>query len=100
MAASSFVLPSYLFSEIRHVWSVPDTGRLPGLGGIRARGQRHLILRYSRSGQAFQVQYMDQLIPRLVDPTYGPILERIQENQGIYEFVNPVFRLYVKLRNF
>jgi hypothetical protein len=45
------------------------------------------------------VQYVDQLIPRLVERKYGPALERVDERQGIYEFVDPVFRLYVRLRN-
>ena len=46
------------------------------------------------------VQYVDQLVPRLVDPRYGPVLRRTSERQGVYEFVNPVLRLYIKLRNF
>jgi hypothetical protein len=45
------------------------------------------------------VQYVDQLIPRLVERKYGPALGRVDERQGIYEFVDPVFRLYVRLRN-
>jgi hypothetical protein len=45
------------------------------------------------------IQYVDQLMPRLVDRKYGPALERVDERQGIYEFVDPVFRLYVRLRN-
>jgi hypothetical protein len=35
-----------------------------------------------------------------VDPTYGPVLKRIPEVQGVYEFVNPVLRLYNRLRAF
>jgi hypothetical protein len=41
---------------------------------------------------------VDQLIPRLVDAQYGPVLSRVMEKPGVYEFVNPVFRLYVRLR--
>lgn len=46
------------------------------------------------------IEYIDQLIPRLVDRKYGPILFRHGEKQGVYEFQNPVLRLYVRLRNF
>ena len=44
------------------------------------------------------IQYVDQLLPRLIDPNYGPALRRIPERQGIYEFLNPILRLYVNLR--
>jgi len=53
-----------------------------------------------KEADGFDIQYIDQLIPRLVDPKYGPVLERMVENQGIYEFVNPIFRLYAKMRAF
>jgi Cdc6-like AAA superfamily ATPase len=46
------------------------------------------------------VQFVDQLIPRLVDSSFGPVLSRVSERQGVYEFVNPVLRLYVNLRQF
>ena len=46
------------------------------------------------------IQYVDQLLPRLLDERYGPVLVRKPENPGIYEFVNPVFRLYVRLHHF
>jgi Cdc6-like AAA superfamily ATPase len=46
------------------------------------------------------IEYIDQLIPRLVDKKYGPILFRHAEKQGVYEFENPVLRLYIRLRNF
>ncbi|HOW27511.1 MAG TPA: AAA family ATPase [Elusimicrobiota bacterium] len=45
----------------------------------------------------FDIPYVDQLLPRLIDANYGPILYR--EKQGVYEFLNPVFRVYVTLRN-
>lgn len=45
------------------------------------------------------IEYVDQLMPRLVDKKFGPALERVDERQGMYEFVDPVFRLYVRLRN-
>jgi hypothetical protein len=44
------------------------------------------------------VEFVDQLMPRLVDQKYGPVLIRLEEGQGVYEFNNPVFRVYVKLR--
>jgi Cdc6-like AAA superfamily ATPase len=48
--------------------------------------------------QGLGVEFIDQLMPRLVDPSYGPVLVRLEDRQGIYEFANPVFRVYVKLR--
>jgi hypothetical protein len=36
----------------------------------------------------------------LVDKTFGPVLFRHPERQGTYEFINPVLRLYIRLRNF
>lgn len=47
-----------------------------------------------------QIDYVDQLIPRLVDKAFGPVLFRHPERQGTYEFVNPILRLYIRLRNF
>ena len=40
-----------------------------------------------------KIDYVDQLIPRLLDKSYGPVLFRHTERQGTYEFVNPVLRL-------
>lgn len=58
-----------------------------------------VILKQSRQvAEEFDVQFIDQLIPRLVEKKYGPILERVPERQGTYEFVNPVLRQYIKLR--
>ena len=48
----------------------------------------------------FDIQYVDQLVPRLLDLKFGPVLSRVPERQGIYEFINPVFKLYVQLRQF
>jgi Cdc6-like AAA superfamily ATPase len=53
-----------------------------------------------RDAEDLNIQYIDQLVPRLVDPKYGPVLRRISETQGVYEFVNPVLRLYTQLRHF
>ena len=43
-----------------------------------------------------EIENMDQIIPRLVDKKYGPVLSKIRK--GVYEFVDPVFRIYVNLR--
>lgn len=52
-----------------------------------------------KDAEEFDVDYLDQNLPRLLDKKFGPVLRRIPEGQGIYEFINPVFRLYVNLRN-
>jgi hypothetical protein len=59
---------------------------------------RILLKQTRKDAEDLDILYLDQLVPRLVDPTYGPILRRVPERQGIYEFVNPVLRLYVSLR--
>jgi len=56
-----------------------------------------VVLKNSRTvAEELGAQFIDQVMPRLVDPKYGPVLERI--DQGIYEFVNPVLRQYIKHR--
>jgi Cdc6-like AAA superfamily ATPase len=60
-----------------------------------------IVLRTARQdAEELDVQYVDQLIPRLVEKKYGPVLERVPERQGTYEFVNPVLRQYIRLREF
>lgn len=60
-----------------------------------------VVLKTARQdAEDLDVQYVDQLMPRLVDKKYGPVLERVGEKQGVYEFVNPVLRQYVRLRKF
>jgi len=60
-----------------------------------------VILKSARKdAEELDIQHIDQLLPRLVDPKYGPVLRRVSERQGVYEFVNPVLKLYVKLRRF
>lgn len=51
-----------------------------------------------RDADDFDVDYLDQNLPRLLDKKFGGVIRRIPEGQGIYEFNNPVFRLYVTLR--
>lgn len=53
-----------------------------------------------KDAEDFEIDYLDQNLPRLLDKKFGPALRRISEGQGIYEFINPVFRLYVNLRTF
>jgi hypothetical protein len=57
-----------------------------------------VVLQRTRStAQDMGIQYIDQLMPRLVEERYGPALVK-GEDRGIYEFADPVFRAYVKLR--
>ena len=56
-----------------------------------------VVLKNSRTvAEELGVQFVDQVMPRLVEAKYGPVLERV--NQGVYEFVNPVLRQYIRLR--
>lgn len=58
-----------------------------------------VVLKQSRQvAEELDIQFIDQLIPRLVEKKYGPVLERVPERQGTYEFVNPVLRQYIRLR--
>lgn len=61
---------------------------------------RVLVKRLRQDAKDMGIEYVDQLLPRLLDKKFGPSLFRLPERQGVYEFVNPVFRLYVRLRNF
>jgi len=57
-----------------------------------------VVLKNSRTvAEELGVQFVDQVMPRLVEARYGPVLERI--DQGVYEFVNPVLRQYIRLRD-
>jgi Cdc6-like AAA superfamily ATPase len=58
-----------------------------------------VVLKEARKdAEDLDIKYIDQLIPRLVEKKSGPVLRRSGERQGIYEFVNPVLRLYIRLR--
>jgi len=61
---------------------------------------RVFLKKVRKEAEDFNIQYVDQLLPRLLDESFGPTLVRVPERPGIYEFVNPVFRLYVRLRHF
>ena len=70
------------------------------LGKVHSQ-QRH-ALPEDRRGDAkdLHIDYIDQLVPRLIDKNFGPVLSRVADSRGHYEFVNPVFRVYAKLRRF
>jgi hypothetical protein len=58
-----------------------------------------VVLKNSRAtAEELGVQFIDQVMPRLVDPKFGPVLERI--DQGVYEFKDPVLRQYIRHRVF
>jgi Cdc6-like AAA superfamily ATPase len=48
--------------------------------------------------QEFEIEHVDQLLPRLIDKKFGPALIRDPDIHGAYEWVNPVLRAYVRLR--
>jgi Cdc6-like AAA superfamily ATPase len=48
--------------------------------------------------QEFEIEHVDQLLPRLIDKKFGPALSRDPDILGAYEWVNPVLRAYVRLR--
>jgi Cdc6-like AAA superfamily ATPase len=58
---------------------------------------RVVLQRTRAAAQGLGIDYIDQLIPRLVEERYGPALIK-GEQRGIYDFADPVFRAYVKLR--
>jgi len=60
-------------------------------GGISLKAVRNIA-------QDLQIEFMDQLVPRLIDKKYGPALVRVQDQRGTYEFLDPVLRAYVRLR--
>ena len=60
-----------------------------------------VVLKAIRSdAKELGVDHVDQLIPRLVDRKYGPALVKIEDRPGVYEFLNPILRVYVRLREF
>jgi hypothetical protein len=60
---------------------------------------RIFLKKVRKDADDFDVDHLDQNLPRLLDKKFGAVLRRIPEGQGIYEFTNPVFRLYVNLRS-
>ena len=60
---------------------------------------RIFLSRVRNEARDLNVNYVDQLLPRLLDKNFGPALLRVGEKQGVYEFANPILRLYVRMRN-
>ncbi|WP_139284142.1 hypothetical protein [Rubrimonas cliftonensis] len=50
------------------------------------------------TAQELEIDHMDQLVPRLIDKKFGPALVKKADLRGTYEFLDPVFRAYVRLR--
>ena len=61
---------------------------------------RVFLKKVRQDAQDLNIDYIDQLLPRLIDKKFGPVLVRIPEKPGVYEFPNPIFRIYVQLRHF
>jgi hypothetical protein len=61
------------------------------MGKIRLKDVR-------KDAAEWSVDHIDQLLPRLIDKRYGPVLVKSEERQGLYEFVNPIFRVYCQLK--
>lgn len=58
-----------------------------------------LVLKKARKdAEDFDVKHIDQQLPRLLDNRYGPVLRKVPDMSGYYEFINPVFRIYCQLR--
>ena len=59
----------------------------------------HVVLQKTRAAaQGLGIDYIDQLMPRLAEDRYGPALVKQGDRRGVYEFADPVFRAYVRLR--
>lgn len=59
----------------------------------------NLVLKTARKdAEDFEVKHIDQQLPRLLDSNYGPVLRKVPDLKGYYEFINPVFRVYCQLR--
>ncbi len=52
-----------------------------------------------KDAESFDIEHIDQLLPRLVDEKYGPVLSRVKDAHGVYEFINPVLRIYISVRS-
>lgn len=58
-----------------------------------------LVLKKARrDAEDFDIKHIDQQLPRLIDPNYGPVLRKVPDMKGYYEFIDPVFRIYCQLR--
>lgn len=60
----------------------------------------NLVLREARrDAEDLEIKNIDQLLPRLIDASYGPALRKVPDRKGFYEFINPVLRVYCQLRS-
>ena len=58
-----------------------------------------LVLKKARrEAEDYDIKHIDQQLPRLIDPNYGPVLRKIPDMTGYYEFISPIFRIYCQLR--
>lgn len=51
-----------------------------------------------KDAEDLSISNIYQVVPRLVEEKNGSVLTKIPNANGVYEFTNPVFRLYVRLR--
>jgi Cdc6-like AAA superfamily ATPase len=63
-----------------------------------ASGNNVLLKDIRGIAKELDVDHIDQNLPRLLERQSGPVLIKDPERPGVYEFVDPVFRSYVKLR--
>jgi len=61
---------------------------------------RVLLKKIRGDAEDLNVKNLDQNLPRLLDHRFGPTLMKVPDRSGVYEFVNPVLRLYIRLRKF
>jgi Cdc6-like AAA superfamily ATPase len=59
---------------------------------------RVVLSKARKEAEQLGVEYVDQLLPRLIDKQYGGVLIKDQSRRGLYEFKDPLFRLYVRIR--
>ena len=52
-----------------------------------------------KDAESFDIEHIDQLLPRLVDEKHGYVLSRVKDAHGVYEFINPVLRIYISVRS-
>ena len=64
-----------------------------------ASGNNVLLKDIRGIAKELDVDHIDQNLPRLLERQSGPVLIKDPERPGVYEFVDPVFRSYVKLRS-
>lgn len=62
----------------------------------RAKVQLSAVRKEARE---LNIETVDQLLPRLIDSKFGEVLRKTGDRRGEYEFTNPVFRMYVRLRS-